>query len=102
MTKVKSCLLCENYKTHPCECVHCEDWDNFRTSEDGKNLVKRIENEVRPKGEWIDEHKDYLICKNCGKMVYKPFIGGFPTERTQHYSPNFCAFCGADMRGEDK
>ena len=54
----------------------------------------------RPKGKWSDESKDSLLCSACGKRVYKPFIGGFPTERTSHYYPNFCAFCGADMRKE--
>lgn len=57
-----------------------------------------------PQGEWIDESRDSLLCTCCNKRVYKPFIGGFPTERSQHYYPNFCAFCGADMRkgGDDK
>ena len=73
MTKVKSCLLCENYKTHPCECVHCEDWDNFRTSEDGKNLVKRIENEVRPKGEWIKVKPFLYKCSFCGRTLKDVF-----------------------------
>lgn len=53
----------------------------------------------RSQGKWFDESKDSLLCSACGKRVYKPFIGGFPTERTSHYYPNFCAFCGADMRG---
>lgn len=52
---------------------------------------------TQPRGEWIDESKDALKCSACGKWVYKPFIGGFPTERTQHYAPNYCAFCGASM-----
>ena len=56
--------------------------------------------EERPQGEWSNESKDSLLCSACGKRVYKPFIGGFPTERTSHYYPNFCAFCGADMRKE--
>ena len=42
MTNIKNCLLCKNYKTHPCECVHCEDYDNFRISEDGKALREKI------------------------------------------------------------
>lgn len=58
------------------------------------------EGQERPNGEWIDESTDALKCSACGKWVYKPFIGGFPTERTQHYNPNYCAFCGADMRKE--
>ena len=60
------------------------------------NTVVRYEN--RPHEKWLDESKDALKCSGCGKWVYKPFIGGFPTERTQHYAPNYCAFCGADMR----
>ena len=42
MTNIKSCLLCENCNTHPCKCEHCEDWDNFRISEDGKALREKI------------------------------------------------------------
>ena len=42
MSKVKSCLLCENYNTHPCKCEHCEDWDNFHISESGKALREKI------------------------------------------------------------
>ena len=57
--------------------------------------------EERPQGEWKDESRDSLLCTCCNKRVYKPFIGGFPTERSQHYYPNFCAFCGADMRKGD-
>ena len=55
----------------------------------------------RPSGEWSNESKDSLLCSACGNRVYKPFIGGFPTERTSNYYPNFCAFCGADMRKTD-
>ena len=69
-------------------------------------LVVRSEHKAveRPKGEWINESQDSLLCTCCKKRVYKPFIGGFPTERSQYYYPNFCAFCGADMRkgGQEK
>lgn len=64
------------------------------------HLNKTVRYEQRPRGEWIDETNDALRCSVCGKWVYKPFIGGFPTERTLHYSPNYCAFCGADMKNE--
>ena len=67
--------------------------------EDGEECV--LYEPDRPHGEWIDESKDALKCSSCGKWVYKPFIGGFPTDRTQHYNPNYCAFCGADMREGD-
>ena len=110
MTKIKNCLLCKNYKTHPCECVHCEDYDNFRISEDGKALREKIygdgyqdghrdgydkgyddaqANTNRPQGEWImdKEHtKNPLLwyrCNLCG--VY-------------HSPTNFCPDCGASMR----
>lgn len=74
MTKIKSCLLCENYKTHHSECEHCEDWDNFRISESGKALREKIygdgyqdghrdgydkgyddaqANNNKPQGEWV-------------------------------------------------
>lgn len=69
-----------------------DEWDAMRA------IAKGLPYEQRPHGEWIDESKDALKCSACGKWVYKPFIGGFPTERTQHYNPNYCAFCGADMR----
>lgn len=65
-----------------------------------KAIANGIPYEERPQGEWSDESKDSLLCSACGNRVYKPFIGGFPTERTSHYYPNYCAFCGADMRGK--
>ena len=65
------------------------------------NSIKDYMKKQRPHGEWSDESKDSLLCSVCGKRVYKPFIGGFPTERTSQYYPNFCAFCGADMRKEE-
>ena len=45
---------------------------------------------------WIDESEDSLKCSNCKLWIYKPFIGG-SNERTKHYSPQYCAFCGAKM-----
>ena len=53
MTNIKSCLLCKNYNTHPCECEHCEDWDNFRISESGKALREKIYGDG-----YQDGHKD--------------------------------------------
>ena len=83
---VFNCNACKHMGNEQ-ECVNCHDYSNY------------VHYEERPQGEWSDESKDSLLCSVCGKRVYKPFIGGFPTERTQHYYPNFCAFCGADMRG---
>ena len=50
MTKIESCLLCKNYNTHPCECEHCEDWNNFRISESGKALREEIYSDGYEKG----------------------------------------------------
>lgn len=83
--------------------VDVEDIDNAPTVKTYCYFCGQKEHGIikdRPHGKWRDESRDSLLCSNCGKRVYKPFIGGFPTERSQHYSPNFCAFCGAKM--EDK
>ena len=77
--------------------------ENYACGSDLDGLREAIEAlKERPNGKWIDESKDALRCSACGKLVYKPFIGGFPTERTQHYNPNYCAFCGADMKEGEK
>lgn len=39
---IKSCLLCKNYCVHPCQCEHCERYDRFRISEEGKALYQEI------------------------------------------------------------
>jgi len=85
------------------------DWktvDGIKSSTVLKQTISDIKNmpsaNVRENthGEWIDESDDSLKCSVCGLWVYKPFIGGSQSERTRHYAPNYCAFCGADMRGE--
>ena len=54
----------------------------------------------RPKGEWIkkqvfnpelDEYIPLIECSVCG---YEPYYGGSEPKF------NYCAYCGADMRGE--
>ena len=47
------CILCDKYKQHPCNCTHCEDFDEFKMSESGKHLISTIRKEC--KGERIDE-----------------------------------------------
>ena len=115
MSKVKSCLLCENYNTHPCKCEHCEDWDNFHISESGKALREKIygdgyqdghkdgydkgyedaqANNNRPQGEWI-EKVERRGCFADDKTVYSytcPFCGA---KEFKKYP--FC-HCGADLR----
>lgn len=120
MTNIKSCLLCKNYNTHPCECEHCEDWDNFRISESGKALREKIygdgyqdghrdgydkgyddaqANNNRPQSEWIIYDVDItphpLHCKNCGwshHHIKNEYIKEFKV----------CPNCGAIMQNTDK
>lgn len=114
MTKIKNCLLCKNYNTHPCECEHCEDWDNFYISESGKALREKIygdgyqdghkdgydkgyddaqANYERPKGKWIylptDGKYKCLKCDNTCKC------STFPVYR-------YCPWCGSDNLGDDE
>lgn len=112
MTKIKSCLLCENYQTHPCECEHCEDWDNFRISESGKALREKIygdgyqdgykdgydkgyddaqANYERPQGEWEKCQNNMFRCSKCRQADEVPTAMGEPIY-------NFCPNCGIKMR----
>ena len=121
MTKIKSCLLCENCNTHPCKCEHCEDWDNFRISEDGKALREKIygdgyqdghrdgydkgyddaqANNNRPQGKWKTiegiDGDEYYECSNCGE----PWVLTVGTPKDNNM--NFCPNCGAIMQKIDK
>lgn len=50
--------------------------------------------ESRPKGKWevTSTFPREWICSNCGTHY---------TERLTHKKHNYCAVCGADMRGEE-
>ena len=112
MTNIKSCLLCKNYNKHPCECEHCEDWDNFRISESGKALREKIygdgyqdghkdgydkcyddaqANNNRPQGEWEKHDTWDYSCSICGET--STVDDGIVEDL-----PNFCPNCGASMR----
>ena len=59
-----------------------------------------VERPERPYGEWIVRFGNtFITCNKCGYM--KGTAG--PYFRT-HFEPlpNFCEFCGADMRGGEK
>ena len=66
-----------------------------RSADYGKGLLKEIERlkkaDVQPvkRGKWINDG-DCLIC-SCCKTAYNSWFTG----------SNYCAECGADMRGED-
>jgi rRNA maturation endonuclease Nob1 len=42
--------------------------------------------EEKPQGEW-KKHYDLYVCSECGQIIGE-------------YKKNYCATCGADMRGE--
>lgn len=116
MTKIKSCLLCENCNTHPCKCEHCEDWDNFRISEDGKALREKIYGDG-----YQDGHKDgYDKGYDDAQANYERpqsewiFLGDNPNRDNPNLNhkwscnkcgrgvkeqENFCPNCGAKMKG---
>lgn len=66
-------------------------------------IIERIKKEhdiERPKGEWIkkqvfnlelDKYVPFVECSVCG---YEPYYGGSESQL------NYCANCGADMRGK--
>ena len=41
---MKSCLLCANSCKH-CVCEHCDNFDNFKISKEGKLLLEEIQKE---------------------------------------------------------
>lgn len=58
MTTPKYCILCENYKQHPCACAHCEDFDEFKISKSGKSLISSIEKQFKDKSiEALEENE---------------------------------------------
>lgn len=44
---IKNCLLCKNYCQHSCECEHCENYERFKISKEGKELYKKIIEEIK-------------------------------------------------------
>ena len=67
-----------------------------------EEIKKRLENgtaylDLVVKGKWIEQPYDYL-CSECGKSVYY-FTDGYVDGTSE--LPNFCPFCGADMREGD-
>ena len=41
---MKSCLLCANSGKH-CVCEHCDNFDNYKISKEGKLLLEEIQKE---------------------------------------------------------
>ena len=51
------------------------------------NAIKVLANFERPQGKW-NEHYGLYSCSECGQIIGK-------------YKKNYCATCGAFMRGDD-
>lgn len=59
--------------------------------EEGKN--------DRPKGEWKVNNYGDVYCSNCGIMA---LCKEFMADDFREVKTDYCAFCGADMRGDDE
>ena len=62
---MKNCLLCANSGKH-CVCEHCENYDNFIISNEGKLTINQIKKEITK--EICDELKTEVISVDspCG------------------------------------
>ena len=69
--------------------------------ENEQDMRVMLQNADRPKGEWIkkqvfnpelDKYVPFIECSVCG---YAPYYGGSEPKF------NYCANCGADMRGRE-
>ena len=81
MTIPKYCILCENYKQHPCRCTHCEDFDEFIVSESGKHLLLTMNKQyekVKTITELENIKKEFLDkCKNYYRFDNEIILNGF-------------------------
>lgn len=88
---IKNCLLCENNCKHPCECSHCENYDNFRISEDGKALYAKIFEQ----GYQSKDDKEMKIVVNVSED--KELVSIYCTEENVEfklYDYHECVICG--------
>lgn len=77
--------------------------DAFLGTDSIVERIKRLPSADRPQGEWIDEADKYdasfgihdYRCSNCNSYADE-YIGGH--EWYTAGKPNFCPYCGADMR----
>ena len=94
------CFWCAN-RDEPCDksCWHCinEKIDNAPTVNViqykdwylvNKAGAKELLDRERPQGTWTNKHFEHADCSLCG--------------RTNDYHGDFCKYCGADMRGNEK
>ena len=62
-----------------------DDWQKY-SDELWKNAYERGKQDARPQGEWNEIQAGMFVCPFCGARPHKDL-------------KNFCAKCGADMRG---
>lgn len=64
-------------------------WDSCIHNEETKEAYEVLKNDTRPQGKWIeyDTASHHYKCNQCN-ADYNRFM----------VKPNFCPYCGADMR----
>lgn len=89
------------------ELEYGKKWDGHTEKDVTRLLSLPSVTPIRPKGEWIDFavepekifNQHYYACPHCDHGATY-FVGG-----TENWwcteTPNFCPYCGADMRGEN-
>ena len=63
-----------------------------------RSIIMSLPPAERKRGEWIEQHDEYwgVLWYECSVCGHKPPNNQFG----QEWHSNYCAFCGADMRGD--
>lgn len=78
MTIPKYCILCENYKQHPCRCTHCEDFDEFIVSESGKHLILTMNKQYeQEKIKELEQIKEKIEDRYHKEMIKRHADNGY-------------------------